>query len=49
MISKMHNPPKLVDGTDKGGDGSKIAVVFNGSPLFTGDAGSGEQYSTLDY
>ncbi|OAI00422.1 DNA methyltransferase [Methylomonas methanica] len=36
MISKMHNPPK------NGGDGSKIAIVFNGSPLFTGDAGSGE-------
>ncbi len=36
MISKMHNPPQM------GGDGSKIAVVFNGSPLFTGDAGSGE-------
>jgi type I restriction enzyme M protein len=36
MISKMHQPPKL------NGDGSKIAIVFNGSPLFTGDAGSGE-------
>jgi type I restriction enzyme M protein len=36
MISKMHLPP------EKGGDGSKIAIVFNGSPLFTGDAGSGE-------
>jgi len=36
MISKMHRSP------EKGGDGSKIAVVFNGSPLFTGDAGSGE-------
>lgn len=36
MISKMHDAPEL------GGDGSKIAVVFNGSPLFTGDAGSGE-------
>lgn len=36
MISKMHASP------DKGGDGSKIAIVFNGSPLFTGDAGSGE-------
>ena len=36
MISKMHNPPKLK------GDGSKIAIVFNGSPLFIGDAGSGE-------
>jgi len=36
MISKMHPDPEM------GGDGSKIAIVFNGSPLFTGDAGSGE-------
>lgn len=36
MISKMHHAPEA------GGDGSKIAIVFNGSPLFTGDAGSGE-------
>lgn len=36
MISKMHQPPEA------GGAGSKIAIVFNGSPLFTGDAGSGE-------
>ena len=36
MISKMHQPP------EEGGDGSRIAIVFNGSPLFTGDAGSGE-------
>ena len=36
MISKMHDTP------ENGGDGSRIAVVFNGSPLFTGDAGSGE-------
>lgn len=36
MISKMHPNP------EEGGDGSKIAIVFNGSPLFTGDAGSGE-------
>ena len=42
MISKMHQPPKWVDGKNVGGDGSKIAIVFNGSPLFTGDAGSGE-------
>lgn len=42
MISKMHQPPKVVDGNNVGGDGSKIAVVFNGSPLFSGDAGSGE-------
>ena len=33
MISKMR-PPQ--DG------GSRVAIVFNGSPLFTGDAGSGE-------
>ncbi|MBK1614534.1 DNA methyltransferase [Rubrivivax gelatinosus] len=42
MISKMHQRPKVVDGKNVGGDGSKIAVVFNGSPLFSGDAGSGE-------
>ncbi|CRM86704.1 MULTISPECIES: type I restriction-modification system subunit M [Pseudomonas syringae group] len=42
MISKMHQPPKLIDSKNVGGDGSKIAIVFNGSPLFTGDAGSGE-------
>ncbi|WP_417599772.1 type I restriction-modification system subunit M [Owenweeksia hongkongensis] len=36
MLSKVHPGPEV------GGDGSKIAVVFNGSPLFTGDAGSGE-------
>ena len=33
MISKMNDPQK---------GGSRIAIVFNGSPLFTGDAGSGE-------
>ena len=32
MLSKMK--------TD--GEGSRIAIIFNGSPLFTGDAGSGE-------
>jgi type I restriction enzyme M protein len=26
----------------EGGRGARIAVIFNGSPLFTGDAGSGE-------
>jgi type I restriction enzyme M protein len=35
MISKMKDPPS------KGGEGSKIAIIFNGSPLFSGDAGSG--------
>lgn len=33
MISKMRQPQ---DG------GSRVGIVFNGSPLFTGDAGSGE-------
>lgn len=37
MISKMH-PYK--EG-DEDAVGSKIAIVFNGSPLFSGDAGSG--------
>lgn len=36
MMSKMHAAP------EKGGEGSRIGIVFNGSPLFTGDAGSGE-------
>ena len=35
MLSKMQP-------TGEGGGGSRIAIVFNGSPLFTGDAGSGE-------
>lgn len=42
MISKMHQPPNIVDGKNIGGDGSKIAIVFNGSPLFSGDPGGGE-------
>ena len=33
MIAKMRGPKE---------GGSRIAIVFNGSPLFTGDAGSGE-------
>lgn len=36
MISKMEPSP------EEGGEGSRIGIVFNGSPLFTGDAGSGE-------
>jgi type I restriction enzyme M protein len=36
MISKMEPAPA------DGGEGSRIGIVFNGSPLFTGDAGSGE-------
>ena len=37
MISKMH-PYR---NGDENAVGSKIAIVFNGSPLFSGDAGSG--------
>jgi len=37
MISKMHSYKK----GDEDAVGSKIAIVFNGSPLFSGDAGSG--------
>ena len=37
MISKMH---PFEEG-DENQPGSKIAIVFNGSPLFSGDAGSG--------
>ncbi len=36
MISKMEPAPA------DGGEGSRIGIIFNGSPLFTGDAGSGE-------
>ena len=36
MLSKMEPV------TESGEGGSRIAIVFNGSPLFTGDAGSGE-------
>ncbi len=35
MISKMKDAP------EHGGEGSKIAIIFNSSPLFSGDAGSG--------
>ncbi len=37
MISKMHP----YEERDEDQPGSKIAIVFNGSPLFSGDAGSG--------
>lgn len=38
MISKMKPPPE----NSKMNGGSRIGIVFNGSPLFTGQAGSGE-------
>ncbi|PSW02566.1 type I restriction-modification system subunit M [Photobacterium lipolyticum] len=45
MMSKMQNPPKqfpLHNNEEDEASGSRIAIVFNGSPLFTGDAESGE-------
>jgi type I restriction enzyme M protein len=46
MISKMQRPPESYilprPGGIEGGEGSRIAIIFNGSPLFTGDAGGGE-------
>jgi type I restriction enzyme M protein len=45
MMSKMQNPPvqyPLHKKDEETENGSRIAIVFNGSPLFTGDAGSGE-------
>ena len=38
MISKMKTPPQNIEQLG----GSRIGIVFNGSPLFTGQAGSGE-------
>ena len=38
MISKMKPPPL----NSNESDGSRIGIVLNGSPLFTGQAGSGE-------
>ena len=46
MVAKMQRPPESytlpAPGGVKGGEGSRIAIIFNGSPLFTGDAGGGE-------
>lgn len=45
MMSKMQNPPAqypLHRESEEAENGSRIAIVFNGSPLFTGDAASGE-------
>ncbi len=42
LLFLLHMISKMVTAPEKGGEGSRIAIVFNGSPLFTGDAGSGE-------
>lgn len=42
LLFLQHMCSKMKPSPNKGGDGSKIAIVFNGSPLFKGAAGSGE-------
>ena len=41
LLFLQHMISKMVDAENRT-TGSRIAIVFNGSPLFTGDAGSGE-------
>ena len=42
LLFLQHMLSKRQPVTDDGVGGSRIAIVFNGSPLFTGDAGGGE-------
>jgi type I restriction enzyme M protein len=42
MMSKFQVYAPAKDGNARGKPGSRAAIVFNGSPLFTGGAGSGE-------
>ncbi len=42
LLFLMHMIAKMKPVNAKGEGGSRLAIVFNGSPLFTGDAGSGE-------
>ena len=42
LLFLQHMLSKVQPLNEEGGGGSRIAIVFNGSPLFTGDAGSGE-------
>ncbi len=42
LLFLLHMMAKMEEVRADGSEGSKIAIVFNGSPLFTGDAGSGE-------
>lgn len=41
LLFLQHMISKRLPAPDQGGEGSKIAIIFNGSPLFSGDAGSG--------
>jgi type I restriction enzyme M protein len=50
MISKMKRPAKDASKKETEKQGSRIAIVFNGSPLFSGGAGSGpSDIRKLDY
>jgi type I restriction enzyme M protein len=42
LLFLLHMVAKMKPLDAKGGGGSRLAIVFNGSPLFSGDAGSGE-------
>ena len=42
LLFLQHMLSKMQPATEAGEGGSRVAIVFNGSPLFTGDAGSGE-------
>ena len=42
LLFLQHMLSKMEPVTESGEGGSRIAIVFNGSPLFTGEAGSGE-------
>lgn len=42
LLFLMHLLSKMKDVTPENPQGSRLAIIMNGSPLFTGDAGSGE-------
>ena len=42
LLFLQHMLSKMQAVAEDGSGGSRIAIVFNGSPLFTGDAGGGE-------
>ena len=42
LLFLQHMLSKMQPAAEDGSGGSRIAIVFNGSPLFTGDAGGGE-------
>lgn len=42
LLFLLHMISKMLPAPSEDGEGSRIGIVFNGSPLFTGDAGGGE-------